>query len=164
MYTELLAQPLPPIKNQGGVSRSTPARLPTVALFVLLGACGDPANPARDGGAEPRVRFEEVEIIFNAACTESGCHGPTRAGGLELHERAWDNLVGVDSRGCSKPRKLVIPFEPRRSHLIEKLVGAELCGGQRMPRGCDDSRARPCLSTARLATIEAWIAQGAGRD
>ncbi len=173
------------------ISTSPPARAALrrkttsalAAALLLLVACGDGGGAAapdagvaaRDAGvaapdatrtpldAGPRVSFEEVEIIFNAACTESGCHGPTGAGGLVLHAKSFEALVGVAARGCPD-RKRVVPGDPRRSVLVGKLTGADLCGGKRMPLGCDGTAARPCLPAEDLATIEAWIAQGAPRE
>ena len=50
------------------------------------------------------------------------------------------------------------PGDPEASYLYQKVTGAALCGGERMPRG------RAPLDEAELALIEAWICGGAQDD
>jgi hypothetical protein len=53
---------------------------------------------------------------------------------------------------------IVKPGDPSASYLVDKLLGVDLCSGARMP-----PQGTP-LSDASMATIAAWICQGAANN
>ena len=85
-----------------------------------------------------------------------------RCGGLECHG-FWRNRwimewVNVAAPGCSDGRKYVAPGDPDHSYLVDKLLGRNLCSGQRMPR-----LGNP-LSADDMNKIVSWICAGAQND
>lgn len=111
-------------------------------------ACGTPVSFAKD-----------VQSIFSASCTGTGCHsGASPRGGLSLEAgKAHGELVDVRSSACAD-RVLVTPGDVSKSYLDNKLTGVGMCFGTRMPR------AGVALPAAQLATIRSWICNGAKND
>jgi hypothetical protein len=131
-----------------------------IASLVVASCGGSSAKVQTD--ATPAASFIDVQLVLNGAgCTESGCHGNDKKGGLNLADDAWTALVNVPAHSCKDGRKLVVPGKPNSSYLLNKLRGTELCNGERMPKGCGQGGADQCLSDERLATLESWIRGGA---
>jgi hypothetical protein len=92
-----------------------------------------------------------VQPIFDMSCT--GCHGGS--GGLSLGAGvSYGELVNVTALECFDNRKRVLPGQPSKSYLIDKVMGVDLCGGSPMPQGGS-------LSQAQIQTIADWICAGA---
>jgi mono/diheme cytochrome c family protein len=117
----------------------TVMRLPVSVLFLLLGpAAAAPVEFARD-----------VRPIFEAHC--AACHGPEKQkSGFRLDERARAFAGGESGRAA------IVPGHPESSPLLQLVDGSnpELFMPPRK------SEARP-LGPAQVATLRAWIAQGA---
>lgn len=98
----------------------------------------------------------DVLPIFENSCAGSDCHTETdRAAPLGLEPMgAYANLVGVTADECGT-KDYVIPNSPDQSYLVEKLMGGDICSGERMPLGDDP------LPTAAIHTIVNWICAGA---
>jgi uncharacterized membrane protein len=101
------------------------------------------------------VHFSEVTAILARECVM--CHQPYDAKGeLTLHPAgAWSSLVGAASRQVEM--LLVAPADVDQSYLYRKLTDTHLevgGSGDAMPF---DAK----LNTEQLATIRAWIEQGA---
>lgn len=105
--------------------------------------------------AGPALDFtSDVYPIFAAAgCGNSNCHGgsdPARGLNLSTATLAQSLLVNVAADECGD-RLRVAPGAPANSYLINKLMGVDMCAGERMPRGGTP------LSTAQIDTIRTWI-------
>jgi hypothetical protein len=104
--------------------------------------------------------FESSDSAGRTACTQ--CHsnvGRNPSGGLNLvHDVAYDQLVNVaSSRKAGATR--VIPFDPDKSYLIQKLEGTPGIAGNRMP-----NNGPPYLTDGQVLIIRRWIALGAPRN
>jgi mono/diheme cytochrome c family protein len=104
--------------------------------------------------------FQAGDVSGRPSC--ASCHNPNggafRAVGLDLStEGTYDSLVGAASR--QKPGAVrVVPGDPARSYLVQKVEGAADISGVRMPiRG-------PYLTDGQIAIIKRWIELGARRD
>lgn len=108
--------------------------------------------------------FEAIQtLIFKRhGCTESKCHGESRAGNLDLSaDAAYDNLV--DAHSTSSEMARVQPGTANESLLYLKLKAATEPGsveisGSPMPVGSAP------LTEAELAAIELWIVKGAPKE
>ncbi len=128
--------------------------------------CGGCDSPCPSGGScvggscgcpGPALSYAtDIEPLFVADCTSMGCHGfPMPQDGLDLRVGAgYADLVGVPADQCSE-RTLVAPGQADDSYLMDKLLGADLCMGNRMPKGDDP------YTPEQLDLIAAWICQGA---
>ncbi|HEX3477595.1 MAG TPA: hypothetical protein VHT91_21380 [Kofleriaceae bacterium] len=138
-------------------------------LVLALAACGgtdraptdaSPAPPAPDAAlvtcpSSGPVSFKTDVVPLIGHCTNGdGCHGIGR-----LTTWPYQALINVVAADCSDPRVIVKPGDPSASYLVDKLLGVNLCNGTRMP----PPLATP-LSDASMATIEAWICQGAANN
>jgi hypothetical protein len=140
------------------------------------------AGPADDGGltgegGAPVLRAQ-VDTIVNFSCAISSCHGRSPGQGhLFLPKRQaadagagmngdwYDQVVGVASQ-TNPSMQLVKPGDPAASWLVHK-VGGDQCYfkdacamgncGDRMPQ------ANLALDPADVATIVAWVREGAPR-
>jgi hypothetical protein len=103
--------------------------------------------------------FEKADSAGRPACTN--CHtaaGRTPAGGLNLtHDMAYDNLVNLPGRTKAGTIR-VIPGDPDRSYLIQKLEGTPGIVGQRMPFA-----GGPYLTDGQMLILRRWITDGASR-
>jgi uncharacterized protein YjdB len=98
----------------------------------------------------------QVQPIFTNNCARAGCHaGATPQEGMNLSAgSAYAAIVNVPSN--QQPSLLrVNPGNPDLSYLVRKIEGGPNITGSRMPEG------GPFLSSADVATIRNWIAQGA---
>jgi hypothetical protein len=94
----------------------------------------------------------DVAPILAARCSGEVCHQATWGG-----QGAYDTLVGVRTSECCDARKRVLPGDPARSYVIQKLRGTDLCGGRPMPLS-------GIITEAEISTLEAWICAGAPRN
>lgn len=136
-------------------------------LLIALAACGSSDRASTDASVPPAmdaaliacpssgpVSFKTDVAPLIGHCTNGdGCHGVGR-----LMTWPYQALVNVVAADCSDQRVIVKPGDPSASYLINKLLGVDLCSGARMP-----PQGTP-LSDANLATIEAWICQGAANN
>jgi hypothetical protein len=140
---------------------------PSLGIALVVACSAESGLSLTAAEPEPAPTFIDVQIALHASgCSEGGCHSPPEGqAGLELVDAPWENLVGVPVTTCGveDQRRRVVPGQPTRSYLMNKLRGRELCGGSRMPLGCDDTAARPCMRPERIDLIERWIAAGAER-
>jgi len=114
-----------------------------------------PMDAGLDG---PSYRID-VESIFTRKCAMGGCHGTSNpALGMVLAEDvSWSHLVCVPSAAAPSLRR-VVPSQPERSYLVNKLDGTHLdVGGmgRRMPLGQEP------LSVLEMDLITGWIRAGA---
>lgn len=104
-----------------------------------------PSDPP-DAGPATVLFSRDVLPIIEANCRGTGCHGSPQT-----------FFLGGGS-GCplAPERRFVVPFDPENSFVVLKIEGRQPAGcGQQMPRG------RAPLSAENIATIRAWIAEGA---
>jgi mono/diheme cytochrome c family protein len=129
------------------------------ALPVLVSACG--SGQMVSGGA-PRATVTLVQIqeqIFTPHC--ASCHVAGGSGPMPLTDAStsYASLVGVDpinSTARQAGKKRVMPGDPSRSFLMDKITGAmEFGEGDRMPQNAEQ------LSAAEIALIRRWIQAGA---
>jgi hypothetical protein len=103
---------------------------------------GGPPDPLCQGDL-PAVSFaKDVAPIFSG-CSGEVCHAPWRYG----------TTVGKSSTACCDQRWLIEPGRPSQSHIVQSLTDQGACV-PRMPLGGE-------LSDSAIATIVAWICQGA---
>ena len=105
-----------------------------------------------DGGARdpqclvgaPAVSFARDVAPILAGCTGEVCHAPW----------SYDTLFGQRSTACCDQRWLVVPGQPSASHVVQAVTGIGACVPQ-MPLN------EGSLSNAEIATLVAWVCQGA---
>ncbi|MBI5707249.1 MAG: DUF1553 domain-containing protein [Armatimonadetes bacterium] len=96
---------------------------------------------------QKQVTFSDVEPILKAHC--SGCHaGSGASAGLDLS--TFESLMKGGASG-----KAIAPGKPGGSLLLKRLLGEG--GMPQMPMGM------PALSESQIATIRAWVQQGASK-
>jgi hypothetical protein len=142
----------------------TQLRIPRLCLLALAACAGNDRAPADASGppadavqiacpsSGPVSYQANITPLIGHCSTGDGCHGVVVGRLLTWPYQALVNVVAAD---CPDKRVIVKPGDPSSSYLIEKLLGAGMCSGARMPL-----RGTP-LSDADMATIEAWICQGA---
>ena len=131
-----------------------------VLASVLAVSCGGGGYsggvmPPPPPPLEPTLASIQANI-FTPSCALAGCHaGPSPQQGQNLSAGvAFSNIVNVAS--TEQPAFLrVEPGDPDNSYLYMKITGDPRISGDRMPRN-----AAP-LSTAKIAAIHDWIANGA---
>ncbi|HEY3789384.1 MAG TPA: PSD1 and planctomycete cytochrome C domain-containing protein, partial [Urbifossiella sp.] len=115
----------------------------TCALFAVPSSGAEPAPPPR---IVQNVDFSrDIQPILAKHCL--ACHGPEKQkGGLRLDRKA-DALAGGDSGAA------IVPANPESSALIQRVASND--PAERMPpKGA-------ALSAEEIATLQAWIGQGA---
>jgi len=143
-------------------SRAAHRFLITILLGLTIACAGSGegldqfGNPLGEGGGgELQPTFSSIQVnIFTPICTQ--CHaGASAPLSLSLQVGfSYDQLVGVPS--VEVPELLrVDPGQPDNSYLVMKVEGAPGITGGRMPLGFSP------LSAEQIATIRAWIADGA---
>ena len=138
-----------------------------LAPFFALAACGGSDRPLTDASAPPDVAHidcpstspvsfqTDITPLIGHCTTGDGCHGVITS---RLPTWPYQALVNVTAADCADQRVIVKPGDPSASYLVDKLLGVSMCTGARMPL-----RGTP-LSDASMATIEAWICQGAANN
>ena len=124
-------------------------------IAVLLGCSGtngSAPDASPDGSScsgAPQVSFKTDVVRLIGHCGGEVCHGGVGA--------SWPYaaLVNKPTTQCEDGRLLVKPGDPTNSYLMQKLEGTHMCLGTQMPRGSGQ------LAAADLATIRAWICNGA---
>ncbi len=114
------------------------------ARYVAVKTEKSSANAAR--GADKRIDYAtQVQPIFAANCY--ACHGERKVrGGLRLDSKAPAMKGGLSGAA-------IVPGDSAKSHLVKRILGQ---GEEaQMPLG------QPPLSDAQIATIRAWIDEGA---
>lgn len=149
----------------------TQPSLTLLAVSLLAVACSNPSADRANsdaGSGDGGQSFAAVQAIFDAAgCV--GCHDPAHPFvpetptfvALALTPDPYGALVGQPAHeACGGT--LVVPGDPAASYLYHKLTDDPPCEGVRMPhRGMLASR--PPLADADIATVAAWIRDGARR-
>ena len=127
-------------------------------------------NPAPGGGPSSTANFGlatqgstlsgNVQPLFTASCATASCHvtGSSTAPMSLQSGKAYGNLVGVTSSGCSSEVR-VIACGPLRSQsvLVDKILATSTspaCSGNPMPKGAP-------LNAMQRQLIVDWVAQGA---
>jgi hypothetical protein len=118
------------------------------------------ADAAGDPEAGSTVSFaRDLLPLFTGTCatTTFSCHGGNdRQAHLDLTSaHAYADLVGVAAYECADGRMRVSPRAPLGSYLLDKLNGADLCLGERMPQEGD------AATPDQLQAITDWICAGA---
>jgi hypothetical protein len=140
------------------------------ALVAMMGAalgCADFETPLDPTGGAPDDLVAtpsftaNVVPIFEARCTQGGCHSPATAQArLVLSaDRAYESLVGVPA--SLRPSQLrVNPSQPSLSWLVAMISADDAArqGFSRMPLATHP------LTDNQIATIVRWIEQGAQRN
>jgi hypothetical protein len=88
----------------------------------------------------------QIQPLF-ASCSGEVCH--------EFSARGLRSIIGAQASECCTVAPLIAPGFPERSYLLDKLRGAPLCGGVRMPLD------QPAWGTADIQAISDWICEGA---
>jgi hypothetical protein len=104
---------------------------------------------------------KDVAPLLETGCGP-GCHvynnPATGSAGLNLDSaHSWRDLVDAPAFQCGERRR-VVPGDIRASYLMDKMLGRNLCSGNRMPRG------RSYWEADRLDPLGRWICQGARND
>src|SRR2546423_1579298 len=122
-----------------------PMRRAVIILVAGLTATAVAARARPAQAAPPAVDFvRDVQPILSTHCYE--CHGPKAKGGLRLDLRAGATRGGASGN-------TIVTGKSADSAIIHRLKGEG--GEDRMPLR------KPALADAEIATIAAWIDQGA---
>jgi hypothetical protein len=124
-------------------------RLVAVVGFSLAGA-------GIAHGAEPVSFAKDVAPILKTRCVMCHLTGQEPGNMKLVPKAAHASLVGVKATETSLNR--VEPGKPEQSYLVRKIEGTHVAAGgsgERMPMGGDP------LPAEQIATIRAWIEQGA---
>lgn len=155
---------MPNATTQAGATNVEVSGLKASTEYFIVVRAKDEAGNIDTNTIEKNVKtggptfMKDVYPILMANCT-GRCHGTGGAAGLDLSSSATAimNLVSKASTQCAMDQR-VIPNQPDKSYLIWKLDGMAPMGacykGERMPKG-------GMLSAADMATVRAWIADGA---
>jgi hypothetical protein len=146
-------------------------RLPhlLVALTITLASLGCDEKLSTLAGPTPDLDptfasiqkdiFETTDTAGRISCVT--CHtdvGRTPAGGLiQLHDRAYDQLVNVSSTEIPSLMR-VDPGNPDRSYMVHKIEGRAGIVGRRMP-----FNGPPYLTDGQILIMRRWIERGAPR-
>jgi hypothetical protein len=130
------------------------------------GHAGGTAAGGSGGGGD--ATFAAVAQILMSSCTASKCHdGASGNAKTDLRNNSglYMRLVNAAQSGemgtACNGKILVVPSQPTMSLLYQKVSGTGIPNGcgDRMPDGCPTKAS--CLTSAQIATIQAWIAAGA---
>jgi len=88
----------------------------------------------------------DIQPLF-AACSGEICH--------TFDARGLRSVIGLASLECCGEASLIVPGFPDQSYLLDKLRGAPLCSGARMPLD------KPPLGENEIQAISDWICDGA---
>lgn len=131
-------------------------------LPLVLSACGggrtlglDTAGPSAGGATLAQIQQQ----IFTPYC--ASCHSPGGVGPMSLTDVAasYAALINADptnSTARNAGQKRVVPGDPTKSFILNKLTGNTLFGeGDPMPQNA------PPLTAAQIQLIRSWIQAGA---
>lgn len=124
--------------------------LPALYLCASAGCSSSTAEPPLTTTCSPDLA--SIQQIFARSCGQQACHGAIEpAVGLDLTTGdVGGRLIAVPSATCDG-RVRVVPGDPDRSALYEKMVEAvPTCGGHMPPGGY--------LSAEEKACVRQWIA------
>jgi hypothetical protein len=111
-----------------------------------------------DPADTPSFWLDIQPMLSGNGCANGMCHGPPLPIlGLDLADRTWVALVGVDAAQCQEPRMRVEPGRPEQSYLIHKLTGERVCAGKSMPPSVP-------IDSPQVRMISDWICAGAIDD
>lgn len=135
------------------------------ALTAGVAACDESLSDVAGPTPNLEPTFSSIQREIFQSSTPQGCvncHtsvGRAPAGGLSLlPDVSYNNLVNAASR--AKPGAIfVIPGDPDKSYLIQKLEGAAGLAGLRMPRN-----GPPFLTEGQMLIIRRWVQLGAKND
>ena len=121
-----------------------------LAALAGLAAC-DSGTPSPDAPTLTEVQA----AILTPTCATSNCHaGPSPSAGLDLSAGA-SHAALVDQPSGQKPNTtLVVPGDPARSYVLDKVEGAPDIAGQRMPISAP-------LTSSQIDQLRRWIEAGA---
>lgn len=134
------------------------------AAAPLVGGPSDAAPRSLDaaGSATPISFRRDLRPLIARMGDPSGpgcrrCHYSTEAShiGLDLGGLDLSTLGALRQGGGTSGKKIVVPFHPEESAIVQKLRGTYPYG-TRMPKS-----GPPFWSEAEIELMEAWIAQGA---
>jgi hypothetical protein len=120
----------------------------TVGLATVLSPVSSEEKPVASA-APAEVRYNrDIRPILSNRCFK--CHGPDlKKGGLDLQTRE------LATKELKSGMKAIVPNNAAASHLIERILSTD--DKQRMP---PKGKGEP-LSPQQIATLKAWIDQGA---
>jgi len=129
-----------------------------VSFFLTLIGCESSNNPAVPV-VEPTLTSIQ-QNIFDPGCALPSCHSSlSQRGGLVLEAgRSYAQLVNIpaENDAAKAVNKLrVVPGQPEKSFLMDKLTGPGPDEGSLMPSGTDG------LAASQIEVIRTWIQQGA---
>lgn len=159
----------PPVQSDSGADAAE-ACVPFDAGPKGTPPAGDAGEDAATDAAPsgPTVTRAQIDDIIVTSCAFSSCHGnkPGQAGLWLPNPMAsnWvPNVVNVASK-TAPSWKLVVPYDPQNSFLVQKLTSG-VCAlskdcvmnncGDRMPQGSDP------LDPSDLQKVIEWVRQGA---
>ena len=123
-----------------------------ITLLVMFGFT--PASKKVENH-QTKISFnKDVKSILATNCAESNCHAGTEPW-MDLNftdGNVYERLVNRSSKEVSG-LKLIVPFKPDSSYLVQKIKGLQ-SKGARMPYK------REPLSAREIVLIEEWIKQG----
>lgn len=141
--------------------------------LIVLSGCSDSSTPdpgpdcssVADTTQPATVSYANdiVPLYFTDKynCLEAGCHG----GGLASSNYSLASHAEALKAG-DQAKQLgmcaVKPGDPEASYLVWKIEGRQGILGVRMPNGCVTSpNPDDCVSSADVALVRTWIAEGA---
>lgn len=123
-----------------------------ITLLVMFGFT--PASKKVENH-QTKISFnKDVKSILATNCAESNCHAGSEPW-MDLNftdGNVYERLVNRSSKEVSG-LKLIVPFKPDSSYLVQKIKGLQ-SKGARMPYK------REPLSAREIVLIEEWIKQG----
>lgn len=127
------------------------------AAVAQAPAAHDPA-PAAAPNVSPNVSYAaDIVPLLEGQCATCHLTGEEAGGMALVGDMAIASLVGQPAEEAPGLMR-VAAGDPDRSYLVMKLEGTHIANGgagAQMPFGA------PPLSAAEIATVRAWIAQGA---
>jgi YVTN family beta-propeller protein len=134
--------------------------LSTLLGAALLAGCSEqavtPPQIVIPGPGEAISYSKHIAPIFATSCATAGCHDAVSAqNGLVLG--SWEKVM----QGSSAVGAVVVPFAPRKSHLLQHISTDTTIAPMaepRMPYGRDP------LPREQILSIKRWIEEGAKND
>ncbi len=133
-----------------------------LGVLVLLHGCGPspsdgdscPTGGTADGVATVSYVNDVVPLLIETKCLTTACHGGVvPSSRFDLRTYASSFIAGDDARRIGVCE--IVPGDPERSFLIEKLRSMDPRVGLQMPLERDP------LTEEEITIIETWIREGA---